>query len=221
MSVSSSPRAARLLALACAALAALAAPACGGDGAKPAISCTTVMDCDNGFVCGPELTCVAGSLSPGQCRSAGDCLPLVGVACEDTAPTCASGQCTYQTACLTLSGTLDGLNGGEVKVSDGEVELTLTEDGAFTFDALYAVGDAYHLTITAAPTLPDQECLLYGGDGTFDRDDVASPVIFCRAVPDDGDGDRICDPKTSPSGACTATDDNCPGVFNPDQADRD
>ena len=84
--------------------------------------------------CAPGASCIedgpfrGSCVQPGgvSCGNTGDCLPLVGVACEDTAPTCASGQCTYQTACLTLSGTLDGLNGGEVKVSDGGERTVVT-----------------------------------------------------------------------------------------------
>ena len=199
--------------------AAFAVGGCPSD-KLPIIACTNTGDCDRGYICGQSNTCGVGTLPFNECWNDVDCPPVTGEACADTAGSCVLGSCEYATACLTLSGRVDGLTAAAaLTLEDGFQTVIVNVDGSFAFAHPYAVHEAYTIALTATPTLPDQVCEVYYGEGHFALDDIDQVRVVCRFPPGDGDGDTIC--EDAKLGACTGAGDNCPGRFNPDQTDSD
>ncbi|WP_404408679.1 Ig-like domain-containing protein [Pseudidiomarina marina] len=81
-------------------------------------------------------------------------------------------------AAYLLSGTVTGLN-GELSVTAGEEEVTVTEDGAIAFATEFNSGDTVTASITAAPEL--QECAITSDtEFTFEDTDIDALVVECR-----------------------------------------
>lgn len=77
-----------------------------------------------------------------------------------------------------LSGTVTGLD-GELTVTAGEEEVTVTEDGTIAFATEFNSGDTVTANITAAPEL--QECSITSDtEFTFDDADIDALAVECR-----------------------------------------
>jgi hypothetical protein len=83
------------------------------------------------------------------------------------------------TITYSVGGTLESLGeGGTLKVvNNGADELTLTENGPFTFATRVAEGGAYAVTISAQPE--GQRCTVANGSGTDLRAHVTNVAVTC------------------------------------------
>ncbi len=87
---------------------------------------------------------------------------------------CAAG------ANVTIGGTVTGLTGtGLVLQDNGGDNLTVTQNGAFTFATALASGKAYAVTVLTQPTSPSQTCTVSGGSGTTGSANVTSVAVSC------------------------------------------
>jgi hypothetical protein len=76
----------------------------------------------------------------------------------------------------TVSGSVSGLTGSGLVLSNGGVNLPVTVAGNFTLAAPLNAGTAYSLTVAAQPSAPAQVCTVVNGSG------VANAVVSNIAV---------------------------------------
>ena len=82
----------------------------------------------------------------------------------------------------TIGGTVSGLSGtGLVLQNNGGNDLAVGADGAFTFGASIASGEAYDVTILLQPSSPAQTCVVTNGSGTANAD-VTSVHVSCTTT---------------------------------------
>ena len=184
----------------------------------PTSVCRSDLNCEPWQFCTPGGKCL--DLSTPECRATSECPKLAPEACGEADVTCRGGQCRYDLACLGLGGRVSGLVGRGLVISNGGEKLTLDTNDAFQFTTLYGHNDGYDVTVAQQPINPGQICFISDGTGAFNVSDVATVRVTCAFLPEDQDGDRICDGETL-SDACINILDNCLGVPNTDQADRD
>src|SRR5579862_5696386 len=80
---------------------------------------------------------------------------------------------------FTIGGTVSGLKGSGLVLQDnGGDNLTITENGAFTFATAIASGDAYKVTVLTQPTNPVETCSVGNAAGTATAN-VASVKVTC------------------------------------------
>ena len=82
---------------------------------------------------------------------------------------------------FTVGGTLNGLNDSITLQNNGGDDLTLTEDGSFTFATPVDNGADYEVTISSQPT--GQECTITNSSGTIDSANVTNVIVNCGVVP--------------------------------------
>ncbi len=79
-----------------------------------------------------------------------------------------------------ISGTVTGLSGsGLVLQNNGGDDLTLDENGDFTFVATLDNNSAYNVTITNQPITPSQTCIVTNGNGTITAADITDVTVSC------------------------------------------
>jgi N-acetylneuraminic acid mutarotase len=81
-------------------------------------------------------------------------------------------------ATYSIGGTLSGLSGTVVLQNDGGDNLSLTNNGTFTFTTSVASGGAYKVTVLTQPT--GQTCAVTSGSGTATAN-VTSVQVSCTA----------------------------------------
>ncbi len=81
------------------------------------------------------------------------------------------------TTTYTIGGTVSGLSGTLVLQNNGGDDLTITADGAFTFNTALADGSTYSVTILTSPVL--QNCTVTNGSGTINGADVTDVSVNC------------------------------------------
>lgn len=154
---------------------------CGADG-----DCTT-DDCDG--TCQPLASCDDGVLNGMETDV--DCGGPMCMGCaEGEACTedddCAAGVCGSSDTCVpsfTIGGTVTGVDGtGMVLQNNGGDDLSISEDGAFTFATAIGSGDDYEVTVLSGPG--EQECAVSFGRGTVTAD-VTDVAVDCITTPDD------------------------------------
>jgi len=182
-------------------------------------TCRSDLDCDPWESCSPGGACVEGA---DECRATNECPELAPAACAEAEVTCRGGQCRYDLDCLSLGGQVNGLVGRGLIIQNGDEQIELDRDDTFVFETLYGHNDSYNVIIVQQPKNPGQVCFVqsFTGTGRFNVSDVATVEISCSFLPEDQDGDGVCDGDTLADG-CFNFLDNCPGVSNPDQADGD
>ncbi len=110
-------------------------------------------------------------------------LGLVGVHCGDLATSTTTGDDSdgtgteTETATYNVGGTVSGLSGTLVLQNNEDDDLTLMEDGEFTFTTALADGAAYAVTILTQPS--GQTCTPTSNTGTIAAADVTSVTITC------------------------------------------
>ncbi|MDE2051433.1 MAG: beta-propeller fold lactonase family protein, partial [Gammaproteobacteria bacterium] len=88
--------------------------------------------------------------------------------------------CTNTSSNVTIGGTVTGLTGtGLVLQDNGGDNLTVTQNGAFTFATALASGAAYAVTVSTQPSSPAQTCTVTNGSGTASTANVTSVAITC------------------------------------------
>lgn len=85
------------------------------------------------------------------------------------------------TSGYTVGGTLTGLlPGNEVVIqNNGGDDLTLTNDGSYSFLTLLNDNDAYNVTVLTEPTSPIQNCTVSNESGTITGASVSNVDISC------------------------------------------
>jgi hypothetical protein len=85
-----------------------------------------------------------------------------------------------------LSGLGDSRVGLELAYGNGyESDLSLDDNGAFTFDAFVPSGSRYSVTVTSQPKR--QTCRVANGSGTVVDADISGVRVTCSGDDDDGD----------------------------------
>lgn len=91
--------------------------------------------------------------------------------------------CTNTAATVTIGGTVTGLTGtGLVLEDNGGDNLSITQNGSFTFATALASGAAYAVTVSTQPTSPSQTCTVTSGSGTTASANITSVVVNCASV---------------------------------------
>lgn len=91
---------------------------------------------------------------------------------------------TCTTTPFTIGGTLSGLNGNSVTLTDsvsGHTK-TVSANGAYTFTQQVNSGIGYNVTVTTQPTGPAQFCTVTGGVGTVTNATVNNINVSCKNV---------------------------------------
>ena len=102
---------------------------------------------------------------------------LMGADVTNIAVTCTTDQ-------FTVGGTVTGLNGsGLVLQNNGDDDLAIVADGAFTFATALGDGSAYNATVATQPTGPIQTCTVNNGSGTLAGANVTNVVVDCVDEP--------------------------------------
>jgi hypothetical protein len=115
------------------------------------------------------------SVKNGEGTVAGGDITSVAVSCEDGA---------VPTPTRSIGGTVTGLKGkGLVLQNNGEGELAIEADGPFAFPNAIEEGKGYSVTVAVQPSDPAQLCLVTGGAGTAQGDDVTDVIVKCGVDP--------------------------------------
>ncbi len=77
----------------------------------------------------------------------------------------------------TVGGTVSGLSGTVVLQNNGGDDLTITTEGAFTFNTVLADGSGYNVTVKTQPD--GQTCTVTNGNGTISSADVTDVSVNC------------------------------------------
>ncbi len=90
---------------------------------------------------------------------------------------------TCTTNRYTVSGTVFGLAGSAIQLSDNGIDtLPVNNDGIFVFPSPVLSGSAYTVSITAQPSDPTLHCAVTGGIGTVVAAPVSNVSITCKNV---------------------------------------
>jgi hypothetical protein len=82
---------------------------------------------------------------------------------------------------FTVGGTVTGLAGTVVLQNNGGDDLTLTQNGSFTFATLVTPGTSYNVTVLSQPS--GQSCTISNHAGTVTDADVVTVTIACANSP--------------------------------------
>jgi hypothetical protein len=80
----------------------------------------------------------------------------------------------------TISGTVTGLSGSLVLRNNGSDDVTLAEDGEFSFFSSLRSGEAYNVTVLVNPS--GQNCSVENGSGTVNDANVDDVYVTCVDV---------------------------------------
>lgn len=87
---------------------------------------------------------------------------------------------TCTTDRFTVGGRVSGLAGeGLVLQRNGEDDLAVASNGAFTFETAQDSGTSYEVSVAAQPTSPPQICTVERGTGTIGRNNVTNVRVSC------------------------------------------
>lgn len=86
----------------------------------------------------------------------------------------------WESSYLSVGGNLSGLLGsGLVLQNNGGDDLSLSENGSFTFSTALADGSDYEVTVAVQPSQPTQTCAVVNGSGTLSGTDVTDVLVNC------------------------------------------
>jgi hypothetical protein len=84
------------------------------------------------------------------------------------------------TQSFAVGGSVSGLRGsGLVLRRNGEEDLSIASNGAFTFETAQASGTTYEITVATQPTNPSQTCTIANATGTVGSGDARSVTVTC------------------------------------------
>ena len=89
-------------------------------------------------------------------------------------------------SCFTVGGMVTGLEPGNTLVlqNNGEDDLLIGNDGAFTFSSALLGGSAYAVTVLTQPTNPIQTCTVSNANGTLIDANIMDVMVNCQPVAD-------------------------------------
>lgn len=88
--------------------------------------------------------------------------------------------CTSSGSNVTIGGTVTGLTGTVVLQDNGGDNLSVTQNGPFTFATALATGTAYAVTVLTQPS--GQTCTVTSGTGTTASANVTNVAVACSAA---------------------------------------
>ena len=100
------------------------------------------------------------SLSDPSCAPLGDQTAAEVTIADDDRP-------VEQAESFTIGGTVTGLEGSGLVLSNLGSELTIDADGAFEFSSPLPDAIPYHVSVSDQPSDPDQVCTVANGEGTI------------------------------------------------------
>lgn len=123
---------------------------------------------------GYEVTVRSQPQNPVQvCTVANGNGTIQGADVDNVVVACSSGE-------FTIGGTVTGLEGsGLVLQLNGNEDLEIASNGAFTFAMQLASGSAYEVTVAEQPDDPAQTCTVAGGSGAVTGADVRTVRVTC------------------------------------------
>ncbi len=84
---------------------------------------------------------------------------------------------------VTVGGTVEGLEGtGLVLQNNAGDDLTISEDGPFTFASTLFPGQDYAVTVSEQPSDPNQYCEVSNGQGVVDESDIDDVLVSCQTL---------------------------------------
>lgn len=87
-------------------------------------------------------------------------------------------------AILSIGGTVTGLTGGTLVLqNNGEDDLSISSDGAFTFATGLRDGSNYLVTVFSQPSSPKQFCSVTNGSGALAGADITDVAVTCDSGP--------------------------------------
>jgi uncharacterized delta-60 repeat protein len=102
---------------------------------------------------------------------------------------------------FTIGGTVDGLEGSGLVLSNLGAAVPVSANGGFTFPGTAVTGQSYEVNVTTQPTSPDQTCTVDHGTGQVTSTNVTNIAVHCHtpAVPSGldltfGTGGRVSTP---------------------------
>jgi uncharacterized delta-60 repeat protein len=102
---------------------------------------------------------------------------------------------------FTIGGTVDGLQGSGLVLSNLGPEVPVTANGSFTFPGTASDGQAYEVNVKTQPHNPEQICTVDHGTGHVSRANVTDVAVHCQtsAITSGldstfGDGGRVSTP---------------------------
>lgn len=91
-----------------------------------------------------------------------------------------SVQVSCATNMFSVGGTLSGLSGGSVVLQNNSGDdLTLSNDGGFTFPTKVTAGGQYSVAVKTQPNTPPQTCTVTAGAGTVAAMNVTTVQVMC------------------------------------------
>ncbi len=84
-------------------------------------------------------------------------------------------------AAFTLGGTVDGLQGSGLVLTNRGADVPVPADGRFAFPGTLSDGASYDVEVRSQPRTPDQVCTVQHGIGTVSGADVGDVTVHCAA----------------------------------------
>ena len=102
---------------------------------------------------------------------------------------------------FTIGGTVDGLQGSGLVLTNLGAEVPVSANGSFTFPGTAAGGQAYEVNVRTQPSNPSQICTVQNGTGHVISVNVTDIAVHCQTPaiasgldPTFGDGGRVSTP---------------------------
>lgn len=94
------------------------------------------------------------------------------LACSDSVTDPPSGS-------YTIGGTVMGLEGDGLVLTNGGADAITPGIGSFTFPTALASGETYDVIVQTQPTNPSQVCTVQNGSGTVANSSVTGVAVTC------------------------------------------
>jgi uncharacterized delta-60 repeat protein len=82
---------------------------------------------------------------------------------------------------FTIGGTVDGLVGSGLVLTNAGADVPVSGNGGFTFPGTADSGQPFDVEVRAQPTNPTQVCTVQGGKGTVSNANVTDVAVHCAA----------------------------------------
>lgn len=90
---------------------------------------------------------------------------------------------------FSVSGTVHGLVGSGLRLSNLGRQADVASDGVFAFPGGWAEGTNYDVAVVRQPASPAQVCTVANGTGTIGTQDVENVTVTCTTIQTDGNVD--------------------------------
>jgi len=84
---------------------------------------------------------------------------------------------------FTIGGTVTGLRGSGLVLTDRGADAPVTADGPFAVPGTHVSGETYDIQVRTQPHGPDQLCTVQRGRGTVGAADVTDVTVTCQTPP--------------------------------------